>query len=98
MIKADRSQLHWDVIDLEAFLPEDHRARVVWDFVESLDLSELYAAIRSREGGAGGRQPIRRFCSRCGSMPRLRALARRVSLNGLLSVILPIGGWLVGCR
>jgi len=53
VIKADRSQLHWDVIDLEAFLPEDHRARVVWDFVESLDLSELYAAIKSREGGAG---------------------------------------------
>lgn len=53
VIKADRSQLHWDVIDLEAFLPADHRARVVWDFVEKLELSELYAAIRSREGGAG---------------------------------------------
>jgi transposase len=53
VIKVDRSQLRWDVIDLEAFLPEDHRARVVWDFVESLDLSELYAAIKSREGSAG---------------------------------------------
>jgi transposase len=53
VIKADRSQLHWDLIDLEAFLPEDHRARVVWDFAERLDLSELYAAIKSREGGAG---------------------------------------------
>jgi len=53
VVKADRSQLQWDVIDLEAFLPADHQARVVWDFVESLDVSELYAAIKSREGGAG---------------------------------------------
>jgi transposase len=53
VIRADRSQLHWDVIDLEAFLPADHLARVVWDFVEELDLSALYAAIKSREGGAG---------------------------------------------
>lgn len=53
VIRADRSQLRWDMVDLEALLPDDHRARVVWSFVESLDLSELYAAIRSREGEAG---------------------------------------------
>ena len=53
VIRADRSQLHWDMIDLEALLPADHRARVVWDFVESLDISALYEAIKSREGGAG---------------------------------------------
>jgi transposase len=49
----DRSQVQWDYIDLEALLPPDHRARVVWSFVESLDLTELYAAIKSREGEAG---------------------------------------------
>jgi transposase len=53
VIRADRAQLRWDMIDLEALLPSDHRARIVWDFVETLDLSELYAAIRSREGEAG---------------------------------------------
>src|SRR5216683_3783234 len=53
VIRADRSQLRWDVIDLEGLLPSDHRARIVWSFVESLDLSELYAAIKSREGEAG---------------------------------------------
>jgi transposase len=52
-IRADRSQTRWDFIDLEALLPGDHRARVVWSFVESLDLSPLYDAIRSREGEAG---------------------------------------------
>src|ERR1700681_2335023 len=53
VIRPDRSQTRWDFIDLEAMLPSDHRARIVWSFVESLDLSALYAAIRSREGEAG---------------------------------------------
>src|ERR1700674_2447574 len=53
VIRADRSQTRWDFIDLEAMLPCDHRARIVWGFVETLDLSDLYAAIKSREGEAG---------------------------------------------
>lgn len=52
-IRADRAQTRWDLIDLEALLPADHRARIVWSFVESLDLSPLYDAIGSREGEAG---------------------------------------------
>lgn len=53
VIRPDRAQTRWDFIDLEAMLPPDHRARVVWSFVESLELTELYDAIRSREGEAG---------------------------------------------
>src|ERR1700681_3984410 len=53
VVRPDRSQTRWDYIDLEALLPSDHRARIVWSFVESLDLSELYASIKSREGEAG---------------------------------------------
>ena len=53
VIRPDRSQTRWDFIDLEALLPADHRARVVWSFVESLDLSRLYDAIGSRDGAAG---------------------------------------------
>jgi transposase len=56
-LRADRSQTRWDFIDVEALLPSDHRARIVWSFVESLDLSPLYDAIRSREGGAGRPPP-----------------------------------------
>ena len=37
------------MVDLESQLPPDHFARVVWQFVASLDLSELYAAIRARD-------------------------------------------------
>ena len=53
IIEADRSQPSWDVIDLEAWLPADHRARTVWAFTGTLDLSPLHVAIKSVEGEAG---------------------------------------------
>jgi transposase len=52
-LTADRSQLYWDMVDLESQLPLEHRARVVWAFVAGLDLGELYAKIGAREGEAG---------------------------------------------
>ena len=53
VVRPDRRQLRWDMIDLEGLLPVDHRARLVWSFVESLDLSQLYDQVLSREGEAG---------------------------------------------
>jgi transposase len=44
-------------MDLDARLPAAHRARVVWEFVEGLDLTPLYQAIKAVEGHAG-RPPI----------------------------------------
>jgi transposase len=38
---------------LEELLPVEHRARVVWRYVESLDLSPLYQRIEARPGVAG---------------------------------------------
>ncbi len=51
--QPDRTQLHWDMVDLEALLPRDHRARVVWAFVANLDLAPLYAKIKARDDIAG---------------------------------------------
>jgi transposase len=53
VVEADRSQLSWDLVDLDAWLPADHRARVVWAFVLTLNLAPLYAKIKAREGQAG---------------------------------------------
>jgi transposase len=53
VVRPDRRQLRWDMVDLEGLLPADHRARLVWSFVESLDLSPLYDQVLSREGEAG---------------------------------------------
>jgi transposase len=53
VLRANRAQLELRPTDLESLLPEDHRARAIWEFVEGLDLSALYAEIRSVEGHAG---------------------------------------------
>jgi transposase len=54
---ANRTQVELRPCDLESLLPPGHAARLVWRFVDGLDLSALYAAIRAREGRAG-RPPI----------------------------------------
>jgi transposase len=54
---ANRHQIELQPCDLEALLPPGHAARLVWRFVEGLDLTAFYAAIRAREGRAG-RTPI----------------------------------------
>ena len=41
VIRPDRAQLRWDLVDLDSQLPDDHRARVVWAFVQGLDLAEI---------------------------------------------------------
>jgi len=52
-----RNQYQMRCETLDGMLPEDHRARVVWDYVSGLDLSELYDAIRAWADGPG-RAPI----------------------------------------
>ena len=42
---------------LDELLPGSHVARLVWEFVQKLDLSEYYAEIKAVEGGAG-RNPV----------------------------------------
>jgi transposase len=54
---ANRDQIELQPCDLESLLPPGHAARLVWRFVEGLDLSAFYATIRAREGRAG-RTPI----------------------------------------
>ena len=50
---ANRDQLSWQMVDVDSLLPADHAARAVWEFVMGLDLSELLAAIKAREGEPG---------------------------------------------
>ncbi len=51
--EADRTQVCLRPVDLEGLLPEDHRARIVWAYVEGLDLTPLYQQIQAVEGEAG---------------------------------------------
>jgi transposase len=53
VIMPNRSQVELRPMDLQSLLPEGHRARLVWAWVERQDLSAYYAAIKVREGGVG---------------------------------------------
>src|SRR3990170_3441124 len=51
--EANRSQLAWGRIDLDAQLPDDHPARAICAVIERLDLSALYVPIEARDEVAG---------------------------------------------
>lgn len=51
--RPERLQIEWRPLSLDQLLPADHRARLVWQYVCSLDLSRLYANIKSVEGQPG---------------------------------------------
>ncbi len=50
---AVRNQIEFQECSLDQLLPEDHEARIVWDYVCGLDLSELIERIQAVEGGPG---------------------------------------------
>jgi len=55
--EARRDQLELRAVDLDGLVAADDPVRSVWAFVETLELSALYAAIEAREGEPG-RAPI----------------------------------------
>src|SRR5260370_9023181 len=50
---VERGQMEMQVLSLDQMLPPDHVARVVWAFVEQVDVGPLLAAIRSVEHHPG---------------------------------------------
>ena len=52
-----RDEPSWQVVDLDALIAHDHPARLVWSFVTSLELGELYASIKACTHTVG-RTPI----------------------------------------
>lgn len=53
VLMPNRLQMELRPSDLESLLPEGHRARIVWGYVERQDLSAMYEPIKALEGGAG---------------------------------------------
>jgi len=54
---AHRDQIVFRAAPLDDLIPDDHPARLVWDYVEGLDLRPLYDRIQAVERGPG-RAPI----------------------------------------
>ena len=55
--QPNRAQVELRASDLESLLGEEHRARLVWGYVERQDLSALFDAIKAR-GAVPGRRAI----------------------------------------
>jgi len=69
---AERRQVEWRPVSLEELVPDDHRVRAVWRFVEGLDLSALLSPIKSLEGRPGHTAADRASCWLFGFSRRLR--------------------------
>jgi len=50
---VDRSQLTWQMLDVERLIEPDHAARAIWELVGRLKLDGFYAPIEAVEGSAG---------------------------------------------
>lgn len=55
--RPERRQVEMQFLSLDQWLDDEHRVRIVWQYVESLDLSELYQQIWAVEGHVG-RNPV----------------------------------------
>ena len=53
LLQANRLQIEMRASDLESLLAPDHRARLVWGYVERQDLSRLFDAVKARGSSAG---------------------------------------------
>lgn len=49
----ERRQVEMQFLSLDQWLDKDHRVRDVWDYVEHLDLSELYEPIKATRNSVG---------------------------------------------
>ena len=56
-----RDQIEWQFVDIDGLIGSEHPARVIWAYVEKLDLSELEEAIKAREHVRGQAPASRRL-------------------------------------
>jgi transposase len=53
VLLPNRGQMEFRASDLDSLLPQGHRARLVWAYVERQELTRFYAGIRAVDGGVG---------------------------------------------
>lgn len=51
--RPERKQIEWMSASLDQLIPADHRVRIVWCYVDSLDFTPLYQQIQAVEGQPG---------------------------------------------
>src|SRR5712691_1576412 len=51
--EPERDQIELRAVDIDSLIGEDHSVRVIWAYVERLDLSELEDRIKARDNRPG---------------------------------------------
>ena len=92
MKRPQRPQIEWQPVALDQLLAADHRARVVWRSVDSLDLSPLYLKIQAVEGQAGRDAVDPKILMALWMFATIEGSAVPGSSTGCASGILPTGG------
>jgi len=96
--RAERHQVVMHVASLDSLLPEDHRARLVWEYVQRLDLSRLYEQVGPWRVGLVATRLIRGFPWSCGFTLRWTVSARLGNWAGCVKTTWPTNGFAAGCR
>ncbi len=78
---ANRRQIEFRACAWDDLLPDDHQARIVWQFVEGLDLSPLLERIQSVVGEAGRSAIDPRILTTLWLFATLRAVGSARELN-----------------
>lgn len=81
--RAVRNQVEFQECSLDELLPADHEARLVWEYVCGLDLSELIAKIQAVQGGPGQAPPDPRILLALWLYATLRGVGSARELNRL---------------
>ena len=89
---AERRQIALRAVCLDELVPNDHRVRMVWSFVEGLDLSALLAGIKSVDGRPGHPPCDPRILMALWLTQRSRAWRAHGALRGCARIISPISG------
>src|ERR1700692_323672 len=53
LLEPMRDQVELRAMDIDSLIGQDHSARMIWDYVQQVDLGELEDAIKAREGRPG---------------------------------------------
>lgn len=85
-------------MDIDSLIGEDHAARLMWAYVEQLDLSVLENAIKSREGRPGHPAITPRLLLALWLYATSEGVGSARALAGCAKAMMPTAGSPAGCR
>ena len=87
-----RDQIELRAVDLDRLIGPEHPARVIWDYVQDLDLRALEQSVRAREHTPGQARVSRNCCWRFGFARPARESEARGRWPGCAKVTMLIAG------